>query len=590
MAQLMLCKRPGEMAINALVGAQIIDNIIRDIRKSNSDVEVSPEVRVHYESFKATLLKIAFRVLERASAVDSEMTVHALQSRWPNSGGIEAWLLAYTVQATEITAMPAHRLVVDAEWWGSVAPDNGSLKILLSILTCCLYLLFWSPYDMQDAKNGRPAMFRNGWYLPMRITTARGNGGAFEGNFEHGSGTSNVATLPGDGTFKNYRNRVSRRLHRFLVSPQIGFYFSCLFYFLYVTFFSYSTLLAPQPWKHIFEEASTGQIDLETFAHIFSLVLLISNILEEVMELCGHIKDWSVEGMRHGVAVWWSSYWNKWDVFMYSIIVTGVVLKAYDDIVILQWSKILLALGALLLWLRSMRFFAKFPLLGPKTIMVFNMLDDFIVFAALVSTGLIGSGVAMYSVAQPWRGIDEGTAIDIFYKPTFQMFGELFLEETALETGCDAGDGPGWRSCQANWYVAMVLLVAYVLYSNVLLVNMLIAMMSATYDAIEENSYEFWSIQNIELLHEVQRTEYPEPPPLNLIAYTMRGLHWLGERLLGRTKTSRKVHPLKSSEREPRIERRRRDLESLDDVIAFLKPHGAATVQELALLDPSTTL
>lgn len=430
---------------------------------------------MQYVNFRAHLLEIAHKVLELAYSIDSEMTVKALQSPWPNSGGIEAWALAYEVNARQITAMPAHRMVVDSEWWGSVDPDNGFIKILLSIFTGGLYLLFWTPHDADDFYSGRAPKFRNCWYLPVRVSTARGDAGRLDGDMARGSGTTNHPPVPGDGSFRSWRTLAGRRWYRFLTAPQVSYYIECIFYMLYLLVYSYATLLAPRPWSEVFE--FTAPV-IDDFAQITALVFILSNVFEEIREATWSIKEWSAMGVSTGLGVWWSSYWNRWDFVMYAVIITGVWLKLSDSGVVLESSKICLAFGALLLWLRSMRYFAKFPMLGPKTLMVFKMLEDFRIFVCMLFTGLMGSGVAMYSVAQPWRGVDEGTPIDLFYKPTFQMFGELFLEETFEETGCSMTDSASWRSCQGNWYFAMILLIAYMLYSNILLVNLLIAMMS----------------------------------------------------------------------------------------------------------------
>jgi hypothetical protein len=80
------------------------------------------------------------------------------------------------------------------------------------------------------------------------------------------------------------------------------------------------------------------------------------------------------------------------------------------------------------------------------------MYDDFLIFFGLLVFSLVGSGVAMYAIAQPWRGIDKGTTVDILYKPMFQVFGELFLEEMFGDTGCASTTGEAWRSCNFNWY------------------------------------------------------------------------------------------------------------------------------------------
>ena len=51
---------------------------------------------------------------------------------------------------------------------------------------------------------------------------------------------------------------------------------------------------------------------------------------------------------------------------MYVVIAVGFFFKISSDTIWLHAAKIVLAFGAALLWLRSMRLFAKFATLGPK--------------------------------------------------------------------------------------------------------------------------------------------------------------------------------------------------------------------------------
>lgn len=452
LAEMVLTKRPGEMAINALVGAQLCDGIVDEILRTNTEVDVAPEVLGNYVKFKEKLLDVAFAVLQSAYHDDSEGAVHALQSQWVNSGGIEMWQLAYAVNAKEITAMPAMRLVVEAEWWGNVDETNSIFKILLSIMTGGLYLLFWTPHDAADYRAGRPPMMRNLWYLPMRISTAAHDDGDLRGDLVQGSGTSDRPSQAGDGTIREWAMLATRRVFRFFQSPEINFIVEAILYLTYLLIYSYASLLSPRSWSDVF--SFTSQFIWDDVLQVVSLIFVLSHIAEEVHEATWGINEYTFDGIRQGVLLWWESYWNKWDAIMYLLISIGLGMKSSresDESGALEWSKIILAVGALLLWLRSMRFFAKFPMLGPKTLMVFKMLDDFMIFGALLFTGLIGTGVAMYSVAQPWRGIDQGTPIDILYKPTFRMFGELFLDETMEETGCSSTEGPAWKSCLSNW-------------------------------------------------------------------------------------------------------------------------------------------
>mmetsp|Transcript_24105 Transcript_24105/g.71908 ORF Transcript_24105/g.71908 Transcript_24105/m.71908 type:complete len:1996 (-) Transcript_24105:489-6476(-) len=597
-----LAKRPGEVVINALVGAQICARIIYYIRHNSSDINIPPEVVGNYVSLKARLLKIAQAVLTKAAQIDSETTVHALQSQWANAGGREMWELAYEVRAGEIAAMPVMRDVVEAEWWENVDHTNSFLKILCGILTGGLYAMWYTRYD-SDAIHGRSGRFRNAYFFPMRISAVFGHSGDIEPNdyLVAGSGTNQASFEPNDYS----RRRAFRRLFHFFHSPQIIFYVEWMWYNIYLLIYSFASLIQPKSWGEVFEFNDYFNDSIE----VLSLIFVLTHVIEEVHEAYAD--------------QWWASNWNKWDFVMYAIIILGMAFKFLSQQWALQTAKLIGGIGALLLWLRSMRFFAKFPVLGPKTLMIYHMLNDFMVFGALVMVGLVGSGVAMYSVVQPWRGIDEGTVVDVFYRPAFGVFGELFLEETHEDSGCTSADGPHWRSCLFNWYFAMILLVLYMLYSNVLLVNLLIAMMNATYEDVEDNSNEFWSLQNINLLREMKKDDFPHPPPFNILFYAGTFLLNLSQHLWRMcTRVDQKdhapgiqnprnrdnrVHPGqvedKDEEQMPTeqalndlpndgtrgmrdirdtLKPRRRNIKGNNELIVFLEPYGAATMADLA--------
>lgn len=76
-----------------------------------------------------------------------------------------------------------------------------------------------------------------------------------------------------------------------------------------------------------------------------------------------------------------------------------------------------------MLWLRFTRHFAYSKLLGPKMFMVLAMIGDVAVFVALLLVVLIGYGVAVLAVQQPFRTLDLSTYIDVLLRPTFQVGG-----------------------------------------------------------------------------------------------------------------------------------------------------------------------
>merc|ERR1712023_556363 len=213
---------------------------------------------------------------------------------------------------------------------------------------------------------------------------------------------------------------------------------------------------------------------------ITALVLVITHVIDEMDQ-----------AFTRGLAKWMKSTWNRADAFLYSIIVTGYTLRISDDGGLLSASKIIIGIGAMLLWLRTLRFMAKSQMFGPKMFMIYAMGKDVIVFVGLLTIILAGYAVAMYSVVQPWRGIDSSTAESLIYQPMFNVFGELFLDEVWEDAQCVSNDT---GSCPKHYWIACVLLIVYMLLSNIILVNLLIAMMSATYEKVDDNALEVWSL------------------------------------------------------------------------------------------------
>ena len=109
-----------------------------------------------------------------------------------------------------------------------------------------------------------------------------------------------------------------------------------------------------------------------------------------------------------------------------------------------------------------------------------------------------------------------------------QLLGELNLDEIkcgdsdgACEPGKTAATGP-------------IMLFVYMLIGNVVMVNLLIAMMSDTYASVEEKSLEVWRFQKFELVKEY-REAYQLPPPLVLISFVHRVAAYIRARWQGYT-------------------------------------------------------
>ena len=75
----------------------------------------------------------------------------------------------------------------------------------------------------------------------------------------------------------------------------------------------------------------------------------------------------------------------------------------------------------------------------------------------------------------------------VFYRPAFQMFGELFLEDLDIASEC-IGENAFTACGDSLHQAAFVMTAVYAFITSVVLVNLLIAMMSKTYERVESEA------------------------------------------------------------------------------------------------------
>jgi len=170
-------------------------------------------------------------------------------------------------------------------------------------------------------------------------------------------------------------------------------------------------------------------------------------------------------------------------------------------------------------YLRLMQVFSINYYLGPLLIMIFKMLKDIIRFFSLfllffagfqISFILITQQAAYHDHADPeaWHtGYPDGT-MGLAYWAFIGEFGDSFPVLNQTDLGVPT-------------------MALYLILGQILLQNLLIAMMADTYSDIRDNSDEEWKFSRYLLVHEY-KTANLIPPPLNLIELAVNGVQALG--------------------------------------------------------------
>ena len=126
------------------------------------------------------------------------------------------------------------------------------------------------------------------------------------------------------------------------------------------------------------------------------------------------------------------------------------------------------------------------------------------------------SAIFVLSFGVTFAAITEGDAFGAIVAPLWAMYGEFEIQQVGESSGV----------------AGMVMMWVYVLISNVLLVNLLIAMMAETYSKVKDNADVEWKFERVSsVLESIERT-YAIPPPFSLPPLAVRFVWWVCGRMV----------------------------------------------------------
>eukprot|EP00899_Mesostigma_viride_P006193 jgi/Mesvir1/15575/Mv03197-RA.1 len=252
-------------------------------------------------------------------------------------------------------------------------------------------------------------------------------------------------------------------------------------------------------------------------------------------------------------------FWSKLDVINYLTFTLWMALRIacsfFDSDHLRRIAHEVLLPAIAMSFVRILNVFSVFPKFGPLLITVGKMVTDIIRFLCLMLVFLLAFAVIFAVITREW----------IHQTNT----GELPLEEEDL-TCCDQSSmerahGDEWSkaypygtSTLAYWSImgefgesfrymqgtklGCAMLGIYVLIAQILLVNLLIAMMSDTYGEVRDNADCEWKMARFNVIMEF--IDSPEIPPPFALLHTVKAWSWLRFRCKGRADKDVVASPL----------------------------------------------
>ncbi|KAG8522546.1 Transient receptor potential cation channel subfamily M member 5 [Galemys pyrenaicus] len=301
------------------------------------------------------------------------------------------------------------------------------------------------------------------------------------------------------------------RWRKFWGAPVTVFLGNVAMYFAFLFLFAYVLLADFRP-----PPLGPSGPEVALYFWVFTLVL------EEIRQGFFAVED---PGLVKKLAPYVRDNWNKCDVAAVSLFAVGVVCRMLPSA--FEAGRAVLAVDFMVFALRLIHIFAIHKQLGPKIIIVERMMKDVFFFLFFLSVWLVAYGVTTQALLHPQDSRPEWIFRRVLYRPYLQIFGQIPLDEIDGHSGAHAlapppaearvncsahplqlEDTPSCPNLYANWLV-ILLLVAFLLVTNVLLMNLLIAMFSYTFQVVQGNADTFWKFQRYHLI-----VEYYERPAL----------------------------------------------------------------------------
>ncbi|UJR33550.1 hypothetical protein I4U23_020992 [Adineta vaga] len=238
--------------------------------------------------------------------------------------------------------------------------------------------------------------------------------------------------------------------------------------------------------------------------------------------LCEEIRQlFSTEAQskRNAITAYFKIFWNKLDVLAIVLFFIGFTLRFLPVSECFCAARIVLSVDLTIWFMRSLDIFAAVKRLGPKLVMIGEMVHDLKFFMLMLIVFILAFGVSSYSLIYGVQKFSWHLPRDIVNLAYWQIFGEL----NALETF--------EHNYKPNGYAAFILLVAYMAVVSILLVNLLIAMFSNTFDRLQTDTDRIWKFQRYSLICEyLSRPSLP--PPFIFISHLWRFILYISARCI----------------------------------------------------------
>ncbi|PAA59418.1 hypothetical protein BOX15_Mlig007500g6 [Macrostomum lignano] len=505
----------------------------------------------------------------------SAVTLRFIREGLPRYGGFSCIDLAAIGESERFMQLPVCQTALDLDWYLSTYQFRRSKKLLLffaGMTPFFITLPFFFNYTRNIRKRslGNKSYsirtFESGFKRTGKTSIFRGRNADAAAAATGGAASSGVgaASVSSDGigskTVDHHPddNACNNDLATLIIPNKVRN--PCLYYFSLIR--DFYGIPSTKFWYHtVFNVAFLLLLsrivlfDVEERCSLWEYVLyifLFGYFLEEVREFLISLRS---KSLHH----YFTSKWNMLDMASLGSATVGLVIRWVTHLYCcfgyssadsdhhhqhnlcscsatqvtqmvhtnLYYTRIMYCVALLAFYMRMLYVLSVLESLGPQLKMISKMvLQDLIPFLSIVLVFMAGFGVTFQALLYPpfsSNGTDashqSASSMDVMENMLrftfYTMLGEYSNENIMGKNHC------GKENCPAPHKIGKVVvpdffLIVYIIITNVLLLNLLIALFSKTVDEIHNKSRALWQFERYDLVAEF-KARSPFPPPLNVL-------------------------------------------------------------------------
>jgi transient receptor potential cation channel subfamily M protein 3 len=210
--------------------------------------------------------------------------------------------------------------------------------------------------------------------------------------------------------------------------------------------------------------------------------------------------------------VWAQNKWNPCDAAAIIFFLIGLLLRLHQPSI--EIGHLIFCVNIVYWFVRILNILAVNKYFGPLVTMMGKMLEDTAQFICILVVVLLSYSICHRSILHPDRDPSWSFIREIFFKPYFMLYGEVFAEN--IIPHCD--DDNDVVACHIGRWITFVHTVLYLFVANILLINLLIAVHNNTFEEVSAVSRQVWMFQRFRVVMEHEKKPVL-PPPLTVLCH-----------------------------------------------------------------------